>query len=123
MARAMMKLRHEVAASVEREPEPDWVGRSQQRRLGAAQLAQMVQDYEGGVGSTTLAVRYGVSETGVLCHLHRAGANVRPRGKLSEDDVVLAQELREAGWTYRAIGDRFGVSRTAIKLRLDRRRR
>jgi hypothetical protein len=36
-------------------------------------------------------------------------------------EVERMRELRVAGWTYRAIGDRFGITRTAVARRLVRR--
>lgn len=64
--------------------------------------------------------RDGVSENGVLVHLKRAGVTLRPAGKVTQAEVAEMARLRGDGWTYAAIGDRFDVTSSAIKLRLDR---
>jgi hypothetical protein len=38
---------------------------------------------------------------------------------VAREDVEEMRRLRQDGWTYTAIGDRFGVTRSAVKLRLD----
>jgi hypothetical protein len=60
--------------------------------------------------------------------LDRAG--VRPRQRvqlppgikrgqvLTAADVAEARRLREQGWSYRQIGEKFGVSREAVRQRL-----
>lgn len=43
---------------------------------------------------------------------------LRPRyaKKLSGDDLQQAIDLRARGWTYKAIGDHFGLSHTGARL-------
>ena len=102
------------------EPAADWHRHALARRLPPERLDQLVADYQAGDGCTTLAARYGVSENGVLAHLARCGVERRGPGKVSLDDVVEMARLCQAGWTYQAIGERFGVTRVAVKRRLDR---
>jgi hypothetical protein len=79
-----------------------------------------VRDYLAGEGCTVLSRRYGVSENGVVYQLRRSGVAVRPRGKVTNQQVEQMRKLRDSGWTYQAIGDLFGITRSAVKLRLDR---
>jgi len=81
-------------------------------------MAQLVADYAAGDGCTTLSRRYGVSENAVLAHLKRVGVPIRPPGKVSLDDLAEMDRLRANGWTYRAIGERFGITRSAASFRL-----
>ncbi|MGL5823495.1 MAG: hypothetical protein ACRCYU_01325 [Nocardioides sp.] len=81
-------------------------------------VAQIVREYEAGDGCCTLAVSHGLSENGVLALLKRQGVMLRPPGKVTPADVREMARLRERGWTYRAIGERFGVTRVAVKRRI-----
>jgi hypothetical protein len=102
-----------------RPPEPKWVARDVAHRLGEAKLARLVREYEAGDGCTVLSRRYNLSESGVLAQLKRAGVDLRPPGKVISADVDEMRRLRREGWTFNAIGDRFGITRTAVKLRVD----
>jgi hypothetical protein len=102
------------------EPEADWEPQALVRRLGEEQMARLVEDYAMGDGCTTLSRRYGVSENAVLAHLKRVGVPIRPFGKVTLDDVADMYRLRASGWTYRAIGIRFGITRTGVSSRLRR---
>lgn len=86
--------------------------------LGVAE-AEIRGAYESGVTCRGLAVVYGVPESTMRDFLRRAGVEVRPLGRLSPEDVAEMVDLRQAGWTLQALGDRFGVSRVAVKRRLD----
>ncbi len=50
--------------------------------------------------------------------LARSGIVIRPEGKITPDGVLEMVRLREAGWTYREIGDKFDVTRYAVAMRL-----
>jgi hypothetical protein len=114
------RLHAAIASAGPRPPaEPPWVARKVSRRLGEAELARLVQEYEAGDGCTVLSRRYSLSENGVLAQLKRAGVTIRPRGKVSAADVSEMARLRSAGWTYRAVGEKFGVTRTAVTVRLN----
>lgn len=97
-----------------------WQPHAITRRLSAAQLATMRAEYERGEDSPVLAQRYGISENGVLAHLQRCGVP-RRHGKVSAEDIVEMARLREAGWTYRQIGEKYGLTRRSVSRRLGSR--
>lgn len=76
--------------------------------------------YEAGDTCLGLARAYGVPETIMREFFRRVGIAMRPQGKVSSNEVVEMLRMREAGWTYRDIGERFGVTRSAVSLRLNR---
>jgi hypothetical protein len=82
------------------------------------ELAQIILEYEAGVGATTLAVVHGVSENGLRSHLARSGITIRPLGKVTVADVADMAQLRATGWTYKAIGEKYCITRTAVSHRL-----
>lgn len=94
-----------------------WQRHAIARRLSSAQLASMRAEYERGEDSPLLAQRYGISENSVLAQLERCGVP-RRHGRVSAEDVVEMARLREAGWTYRRIGERFGLTRRSVSRRL-----
>jgi len=98
--------------------ELEWRPHALWRRLSREQLESLAQEYLQGEGSTVLARRYGVSENAVLGQLKREGVALRKPGKLTAEDVGEMQRLRDHGWTYRDIGNRFGVTRVAVSRRL-----
>jgi hypothetical protein len=112
------RVRKAVDSSPSRPYEALWRPQSLSRRLSADELRQVIQEYQAGVGATTLALVHGVSENGLRGYLTRSGIVIRPLGKVSADDVAEMVRLRAAGWTYKAIGARFGVTRSAVSLRL-----
>lgn len=68
-----------------------------------------------------LARKYGVSDSTVLARLRAAGVEIRPRKdverSLQTDEM---RRLRDQGWTLRDIGEKFGVTRQAVAMRLNR---
>lgn len=53
----------------------------------------------------------------MLAHGTRRRGTERPSAKLTEDDVRSIRRLREEGWLYRKICERFGISqRTALAI-------
>lgn len=77
--------------------------------------------YEAGATCLALAREYGVPESTMRDFFRREGIQMRPLGKVSSEDVVEMVRLRTAGWTYQQIGERFGVTRHAVAMRLRRR--
>ncbi|MGE5292699.1 MAG: hypothetical protein ACM3ML_37015 [Micromonosporaceae bacterium] len=65
-------------------------------------------DYESGMACTLLARKYCVAANTMLAWLKSHGVELRPPGKLSPEDVVQMTRLREDGWTYNAIEEKFG---------------
>lgn len=48
--------------------------------------------------------------------LNRSGVNVRPnKVGISPDRVLEAVDLRENGWSWKKLGDRYGCSHTAAR--------
>ena len=118
-----MREAHERAQR-ERRAEP-WQaptlrGVTRVRRLLADEINGIEADYKSGLGCVLIARKYGISDNTVLAHLKAAGVQIRPRGKLTVEDLVEIRRLRSEGWTQQRIADRFGVTRAAMSLRLSR---
>jgi DNA-directed RNA polymerase specialized sigma24 family protein len=79
-------------------------------------MDQLVQDYLGGLSAGATARKYGVNTQTVLNQLKKRGILSRP----NPGPVIAGQNLKEAlvlraeGWTYAAIGEKYGVSRIAV---------
>jgi hypothetical protein len=95
------------------EPAPPVANRQQQRRLSAAQAAELVAQYQAGDDMPVLAERWGISRKTVAEHLRRAGVTPRRRG-LSPEQVQAAIELYGAGWSLARIGERFGCDHSVV---------
>lgn len=74
--------------------------------------------YEAGGTCQGLAREYGVPESTMRNFFRRAQIQMRPLGKVTPQEVEQMVSLRERGWTYEAIGKKFGVTRVAVKRRL-----
>lgn len=85
----------------------------------ATDLPAMIADYEAGMGCVRLARKYGLGENTVLARLKEAGVDVRAQGYLGPEALHEMAALREEGWTLKALGERYGVTRqtAAAKLR------
>lgn len=92
------------------------------RHLMRDEIEAIVRDYESGMGCVRLARKYGVSDNTVLVHLKAAGVEIRPRGKLSPEQVVELHQLHEEGWKMAAIGGHLGMTKAAVSMRLSRAR-
>ncbi len=95
-----------------------WRSHALASRLDTAQTSLLVERYMSGEGSSTLARAFGLSENGVLAQLRRSGAKIRPLGKVTPAEVQEMARLRERGLTYKAIGDRYGITRASVAKRL-----
>lgn len=93
-------------------------GGSGTRQALAGQEATVLSDYASGMGSVSLSRRYGVPVSTLLDWLRQQGAEIRSGGKLSAEDMVDVRRLRAEGWSHQKIADRFGVTRSAISIRL-----
>ena len=78
----------------------------------------MIADYEGGLGCVLLSRKYGIAENTVLARLKSAGVNVRRQGCLDADIVEEMASLRADGWTLKALGEKYGVTRQTVAVRL-----
>lgn len=83
-------------------------------------VAQIGTQYEAGDGCTVLSRRWTLSENAVLALLRSQSVTLRPAGKVTAEDVVQMRRLRERGWTYRAIGEKYMITRMAVSRRLRR---
>ncbi|MFT4288343.1 hypothetical protein [Nocardioides sp.] len=79
---------------------------------------ELKADYLAGMGSSSLARKYGVAENTVLAWLKAHDVEIRPLSSITARDVEKMAKLRAEGWTYRAIGGEFGVTRQAVAKRL-----
>jgi hypothetical protein len=118
-ARRIGRVRRALAEMPPRPAEVLWVAHGVARRLGQTTVAQLVRDYKSGDGCRILARRYNLSENGVLAQLKRSGVVLRPPAKVTVTDFAEMARLRASGWTYRALGERFGMTRTAVSARLN----
>lgn len=94
------------------------------RRMAPEEIAAMVADYRSGIGSWRLARKYGVSDSTVLARLKAAGVALDPARQAEARRAVTEdmRQLRESGLTLNEIGDRYGITRQAVSLRLARYR-
>lgn len=109
-------------ARLERRSEP-WEapalrGVTRVRRLVSAEIDAIVADYAAGLGCTLIARKYGIADNTVLVHLRQAGVKLRERGKLTAADVDEMRRLRDKGWTLCALGERYGLTRQTVAVRL-----
>lgn len=117
-------MRDRVAKNVRSEPwqVPKLTGGSGTRQILAGHEAAVRMDYEAGMGSVSLSRKYGVPVNTLLDWLRREGVEIRSGGKLSAADMGEVRQLRSDGWSHEKIADRFGVTRSAVSLRLARER-
>lgn len=92
------------------------------RRMTPEEIEAMVADYRSGIGSWRLARKYGVSDSTVLARLKAAGVALDPARQAEARRAVTEdmRQLRESGLTLTEIGDRYGITRQAVSLRLSR---
>ena len=105
------RLRATLAAGIGRRRPDSW-SRPQRykldQRLDASVAAEVVADYEAGMPTTHLTVKYGLSKASVLRLLHEAGAEMR-RQPFSDEEVNEAARLYASGLSVAAIGLRLGA--------------
>jgi len=101
---------------------PKLTGATRVRQAVFGRETEILAEYDAGTGCTTLARKYELSETAMLSWLHRQGATLRSFGILAPQDTLEMARLRQDGWTLRAIGEEYGVTRQAVAMRLKRHR-
>jgi hypothetical protein len=113
-------LRDRASTEVREQPwePPKLVGTTRVRRLLAIELGRMIADYERGMGCVWLSRRYGVAENTVLTRLRAAGVTVRSQRLLDAASLEEMAALRADGWTLRALGEKYGVTRQTVAARL-----
>jgi DNA-directed RNA polymerase specialized sigma24 family protein len=88
--------------------------RRSQRRLAGEQVAQLVAEYQAGVGVLELAARWKVNRGTVAHHLARAGVELRRRG-LSPGQIEEAVRLYGEGWSIRQVAARHGCDYETVR--------
>ena len=120
VAASVSALRDRVSAEVRDEPwmPPRLVGTTRVRLLLAADLESIIADYRSGLGCVLLSRKYGIAENTVLDRLKAAGVEVRRHGFLDADALTEMTSLRADGWTLRALGERYGITRQTVAARI-----
>jgi hypothetical protein len=78
------------------------------QRLNASVPPQVVADYEAGMPTTQLTVKYGLTKASVLRLLHEAGVELR-RQPFSEQELDEAVRLYASGLSTAAISAQLGA--------------
>lgn len=78
-------------------------------RLSATQAIAMLAEYQAtSISANALAKKYGIHSQTVLDHLKRAGIDSRKnRVKISAEQLPEVQRLRQQGWTWARIGEKY----------------
>ncbi len=100
--------------------------RQQQRRLTAAQIAELVIEYQSGDDMNVLAARWNLHRTTVAGHLTQAGVSTRRQG-IPATRVYEAARLYGEGWSCARLAERYDcvdetvrqtLKRAGVKLRM-----
>jgi hypothetical protein len=87
--------------------------RQRQRRLGMAEVMELIKAYEQQESIKELAQRFGIHRTTVTSLLRRHGVALRRSG-LAPADVAEATHLYRHGWSLARLGAEFGVDPTTV---------
>ena len=90
-----------------------------------AALDQMVAEYVSGTHSTTLALRYGVTQPTIVYHLRKRGIPRRSRAETNRmrapfDQDELLRRVNEGGLSLGEIAAQLGVSKPTVERELRR---
>jgi hypothetical protein len=77
-------------------------------RLSAERKSELITAYLSGAATTELAHLFGIHR-GTANKLLRAAGVLRPSAKLTRAQADEAVRLREGGWLYREIAEKFNV--------------
>jgi transposase-like protein len=83
------------------------------KKLSAAEIALLAEQYQSGATIYELAARFGIHRNTVALHLHRHGVTMRRRG-LDPSEVDHAVRLYQGGQPLARIGDRYGVDPSTV---------
>ncbi|MDR2975002.1 MAG: helix-turn-helix domain-containing protein [Propionibacteriaceae bacterium] len=112
--KCLVKCRKQYeAGDLERWVESQQSRQRQFRRLSEAQIAEMVEAYRGGQTVYQLAEVFGIARQTVGIILGRQG--VVTRRSLAESQRAEIARLREDGWSYVRLGERFGVDPGTVR--------
>ena len=85
-----------------------------ERRLGPEAIAQLVADYENGLASPDLMIKYNLGKGTVLRLLRAQGVEVRNQS-LTIEQIEEAIRLYLEGWSLAKVGGHFGREHTVIR--------
>ncbi|NJC24238.1 DNA invertase Pin-like site-specific DNA recombinase [Arthrobacter pigmenti] len=80
------------------------------KKLTPVEVDELVELYAAGTSVRDLTRLFGIHEQTVKAHLRRRGVTLRPLRALTPEQHRHASELRDTGWSYQRIGDRFGIT-------------
>ena len=85
------------------------------RRMSEAEVDDLVTGYRDGSSVRSLATRFGVHRTTVLCHLDRRNVERRPNvAKLVGASLEKATRLYVSGLSLAAVGKQMNVSARTV---------
>lgn len=87
------------------------------RQLDADQTQSLIDAYRAGATVYQLGPQFGIDRRTVGKILTRNGVQTKHPG-LSPDEIDLAAQLYEDGWSLARIGERLGVTATTVHRRL-----
>ena len=96
-------------------PSEDKVPSRRARRLSGPQVAELVTDYQAGVGSVyVLAAKYGLHRNTVASLLKSQGLHIG-KSVMGESEIARARQLQSKGLSSNAIGVRIGRDPKTVK--------
>ena len=88
-----------------------------QHRLSAAQQAELLEAYLGGVGTKELARKYRIHRATVTALLVRSGVPFHERGLRPEHGAEVVQLYRQ-GWSLTRLAERLHVDEMTVRAHL-----
>ena len=88
--------------------------RKRARKLDEGKLASIKAEYESGTPALQLAKKYGVSNSVLLVHLRRVGAEIRSKMPMTEEEKQTAKGLYEQGLNFYQVAEKTGRSAAAL---------
>ncbi|MEO6471980.1 MAG: hypothetical protein ABIR57_08695 [Aeromicrobium sp.] len=90
-------------------------------RLSPALVDVLVADYQSGLSAGAVGRKNQVDDQTVLRHLAKRGIKTRKQKiGIPTDELANAKALRDAGWTFNAIAEKYGCSNSAVMKALRR---
>ncbi len=100
-------------------PDPKPTVHKLDQRLSAAEVAQIVAEYEAGAHTTELMKTYQIGKGPIIRLLHENGATMRRQG-LTDEELAQARRLYESGLSLMSVGKRMGRHHSTVHLALRR---
>jgi hypothetical protein len=94
--------------------------RTLQSRPPRTTVVNIVSDYQAGLSTRQLAAKYSRPRTTILALLHSEGV-VRPRQRISERQVVKAEQLIRSGISVPTAAKEVGAAYTTLRYALRKR--